>query len=149
MPNMLERISGKFSGNVSVVAHCQPFRNTFIALPMACGLPIRFPKHPAFGCPTVFKSWVHIVWRRTRSKTDRKKRSAHRRRQSHGGDLSKTETTDSTDMIADTEIDGADEDLFKQLSPDDAYLSCKYWSSLPDVLTDMTNADHDVRCQFI
>lgn len=52
-------------------------------------------------------------------------------------------------MVGDTEIDGADEDLFKQLSPDDAYLSCKYWYFVPDTLTDKANVDHDVRCQSI
>ena len=92
---------------------------------MACGHPISLPGHPAIGCPTSFQSWVHIVWTRIRwkSKTDTKK--AHRWRHSYFIHT-ETYTTESTDMIAVTEIGEADEDLFKQLSPDDAYLSCKY-----------------------
>lgn len=92
---------------------------------MACGLPINSPDHSAFGCPAVLQTWAHVVWRRIRFKSGTRKRKAHRLRQDYS-DRTENDTIESTDMVADTEIDGADEDLFKQLSPDDAYLSCKY-----------------------
>ena len=92
---------------------------------MACGLPLSALKIPSLGGNTAFQVWVNSFSRRMRLRR-RGKTGETVNTKDAVADAAETDHSMSTDMIADTEIDGADEQLLNQLSPDDAYLSCLF-----------------------